>query len=477
MENVSYQVNEIQNRRLILGIAFFLGISVMLSFAFHMPALLSLVLAAQVVIFFSLFNRPVWAIAALLIGQLTVSNYVFYVSDTLVSIRFIWTIMAVLLLIPILRKEGKIQLGGRAKRVIIPAVILIAVAIISNIVNTDLTNTIEYVRQISTSLAVLILLPAVVKNEKDIKTLATVALITCAVSAFFAVVQHYHFNLLPFSTLYGGTVSGRRAIGFSDSAVNLAYTLPLVILPAISLLFFKGINPRYRVLTVLAILVMTAALYFTFTRSGIYSLGLGLIAIVFITGSKFRKELFLVVLVLCAAFIVYVDMKENRYSQGFSEEDSAASRLVLWQAGAKIAVDYPVLGIGSGGFKEMSQAYMSSVEYDPEVVDVEGVLGVEQPHNDFLRIWISYGTVALIAFIWLLFSIFHNFLETYRTSSRRFVKGIAIGGFAALAAYVVNAACHNVMDTVWLLWIIGGLSIAAYKLAEQKRRNSKKVLA
>ena len=45
-----------------------------------------------------------------------------------------------------------------------------------------------------------------------------------------------------------------------------------------------------------------------------------------------------------------------------------------------------------------------------------------------------------------------------------FVRSISLGGFAALATYIVCAATHNVMASVSLLWILGGLSIAAAKL-------------
>jgi len=46
---------------------------------------------------------------------------------------------------------------------------------------------------------------------------------------------------------------------------------------------------------------------------------------------------------------------------------------------------------------------------------------------------------------------------------------MALGGLAAMAAYIVNAATHNVMDSVPLLWIMGGFSCAMVKLAEKPK--------
>jgi O-antigen ligase len=222
---------------------------------------------------------------------------------------------------------------------------------------------------------------------------------------------------------------------------------------------------------------MTVALYFTFTRSGIFSLGIGLIAMLFFIKVKGKKEILLAMAVLCVSFTVYIDIKGNRYSKGITEERSAAGRLLLLQAGTQIAMDYPILGIGNRGFREMSQAYISSIGYDPAVVDVEEVIGVEQPHNDFIRVWISYGTPALLVYIWLFVAILLNFLGSYRKTHNRFIKGIALGGFAALVAYSVSAATHNVMDSVVLLWVLGGLSIATYKLATKEKRDPEKVTA
>lgn len=475
---ISYPQHQEQNRKLIFALfALFVIMSLMIV-ALKMPSSLALVLAAQIVLFLLAFYRPVWAVAALLVGQLTASDYVFYVSGTQISARFLWTILAVMLLIFIFLKEGRITLGSQARRILLPAIIFFVLAIIANAVSTDMTFTLQYLRQVTTSLIVLIVLPAVIKNEQDLKMLALIALITCSISALFALSQHLHFNFLPLSTtIFGNGFSGRRAWGLSASPVLLGFTLPLVIISAICLLFHSSVNRRYYLVTIFSILLMSAATYFTYTRSGMYSFGAGLIAMILFMKLKVKKELFLVAIILCVAFVMYTNMKENRYSQGVSNDSSAAGRLVLWQAGAQIALHYPILGIGGSDFKQVSEAYASSVEVNTAVVQAQDVLGVEQPHNDFLRVWVSYGTPALIAFLWFFAGVFRNFLNYYRKSSKRFAKGLALGLFAALVTYVVNAASHNVMDSVCILWIFGGLSIALYKLGFQKNRNSLDVKA
>jgi O-antigen ligase len=465
VRTVAYPM-QFSNRRLFFGTVALVGVLWLGIAELGLSEVMSLILAIQIALFVLLFHRPVWAMASLIVGQLTASGFMFTMStDLQISIRFLWTILTVLLLVPILKSKGGIELGSKARRVLIPAIIFFALATIVNIIHIDLSYAIVYLRQAATALVILILLPAVIKNERDIKILAIVALITCALSAIVAIMQHYSFLGMPVIELFPSAVWSGRISGLSESPVDLAYNLPIVIMPMVAIYLLKGVSSRYRKLLIVLILVITVALFFTYTRSGMYSLAPGLLAIVLFMKERSKKELLLVVLILVAGFIYYADIKSNRYSQGVIEDQSAAGRLVLWQAGLNIALDNPLLGIGYSGFEEISQEYASDI--DPTLMatqDAGEVLG-EAPHNDFLRVWLSFGTPAFLIFLWVFVGIIRNFLDSYRQASSRFLKGLALGCFAALAAYCVNAATHNVMDSVFILWILGGFSIATAKLA------------
>jgi len=216
---------------------------------------------------------------------------------------------------------------------------------------------------------------------------------------------------------------------------------------------------------------MSVALYFTFTRSGIYSLAPGLLLIFLMMKGRSKMALLLVVLIVGAAFLYFVEASDNnRYSQGFGEDTSATGRLVLWQAGVKVASDNPVIGIGRDNFEKESLKYASVIDTELMATQDAGVaLGQYEAHNDFITVWASYGTVALLVYLWLFVGAFRNFRDAYRRSRSRFIKGLAVGCIGALAAYIVNAATHNVMDSSMLLWILCGLSIATAKIALSPR--------
>ncbi len=464
---ITYERPWFRNGKLYAGAVIIIILAQILAGALQLSSAMSYILATQIVLFMLLFRRPVWAMAALLIGQFTASGFMLPLSSgTLISVRFIWTVLAIIILIPVLKAKGGIKTGGHARSIMVPAAIFFILASVANLSNVDTAFTFQYLRTGLTALAIVFFLPAVVNNEKDLKLLAIVILIVCSISSLAAVMQHYQHLGLPVFTLWGDTEIHRgRTPGLAEGPVHLAFELPTVILPLAALFLQRAVHRGRKVILPILAVLMLVALYFTYTRSGIYSLVPGALVMVFLLKGAMRKELLITFLALVVVFLGYINLTSNRYSQGFAEESSAAGRLVLWQAGVMIALDHPIFGIGGGRFVEISELYSSEVETS-EVVGVGEVLGKEEAHNDFIRVWVSYGTPALLAYLWVFFNLFRNFYRGYRRSTEPFLKALAIGGFAALMAYIVNAFTHNLMDSVPLLWILAGFSIAILKLAK-----------
>jgi putative inorganic carbon (HCO3(-)) transporter len=468
MTTIAYPLRWYENQKLYIGVAAVAVLTWLGATLFGWSGPLSFALAVQIVLFILLFQRPVLAMGALIVGQFTASSFMIDLPiGEQISVRFIWTILAIVLLIPIVNNREGMKLGSGAKWVIIPAIIFFVIAAISNSVNTDISNTLKYFRLNATALAILILLPAVVEKKQDLKLLGIVTLGVGSISAIVAIMQHYSTRWsLPVYTLSDGIYRSGRAVGLAESPVHLAYDLPIIILPTLGVFLFKGVSPKSQKILAVLILAMGLGLYFTYTRSGIYALAAGVFILVLFSQIKFKKELVLITILLITGFLLWTEINASRYSQWFTNDQSGASRLVLWQSGVNVALDYPVLGIGYDEFLGISPEYLPTV--NPTYAETQGaggVLGAQEPHNDFIRVWLSFGTAALLVFLWLFFGMFRNFLVAYRQSSDLFIKGLSIGCIGAVAAYVVNACIHNVMDSVFLMWILGGLSIALVKLA------------
>ncbi|UCB42543.1 MAG: O-antigen ligase family protein [Dehalococcoidales bacterium] len=466
MTTIAYPIRWYENQRLYIGVAAVAALTWLGATLFEWAGPLSFVLAAQLVLFVFLFQRPILAIGALIVGQFTANSFMFDLPiGEQISVRFLWTVLAIVLLVPIVRNRGGIKLGSGAKWVIIPAIIFFVIAATSNFVNTDISNTLKYFRLNATALAILILLPAVVEKKQDLKLLSIVTLGVGSISAIVAIMQHYSTRWgLPVYTISDGIYRSGRAVGLAESPVHIAYDLPLIILPTLGVLLLKGVSPNARKILMVLVLAMGLGLYFSYTRSGIYALAAGVFIMVLFSQIRFKKELVLITLVLTVGFLLWTDINATRYSQWFTNDQSGASRLVLWQSGVNVALDNPALGIGYDEFLGIAPEYLATV--NPAYAETEGaggVLGVQEPHNDFIRVWLSFGTPALLALLWLFFGMFRNFTVAYRQSSDLFIKGLSIGCIGALVAYVVNASIHNVMDSVFFMWILAGLSIALTK--------------
>jgi O-antigen ligase len=226
----------------------------------------------------------------------------------------------------------------------------------------------------------------------------------------------------------------------------------------------------------LPLLLMLPALYFTYTRSALVALGLGLILVVLYLKTKIRWEIVLILAFLLVGYIATSNVLGQTFLGGRSEssqEESSIARSILFQAGTAVALDNPILGIGGGKFREVSPQYSDRV--DPELIAYEQerywgyrTLGTEEPHNDFVMIWVSYGTLALAAYLWLYFAILRNFYVSFRKSKNRFIKGLSIGLAGALITYIVNSFYHNLLVTLPLFWILAGFSLVVMRLAARE---------
>jgi len=451
------------------------------------PATLALVGVAALFLFG--LKRPIWAVAALLVSQLTVTSYMISTPFGWISLRLLLLLATLLIMIPTFARRG-VDLGPRARKVIVPVLILIFISAIANLVNSGFDFAFKDFRNMMVGLLIVILLPAATRNLKELKILCGVAFVVIAASAVIGLMQHYGFLGMDQATLIPNFLSGDwegapRVPGMGETELELAYILSATLLVVLAMYLAKGVNSSTKKLLVIAMLLMAPALYFTYTRSALLALVLGLATLPLFVKTRIRGE---VILSAALAVILLIELTgafEGMHLGGRAEEvqeESTISRKILWQAGIDIALDNPVLGIGGDRFGVVSTEYASSV--DPSLLEWEEerywgyrTLGSGAIHNDFLHVWVSYGTVALVVYAWLFMVTMRNFVEAYRKSQRGFIKGLALGLACALVAYVVNAFYHNLMRTLPLLWVLAGFSLVLTKLTAQRQAPAEKAVS
>jgi O-antigen ligase len=442
-------------------------------------ALSAIAFLAIVVVFLFGFKKPIWALAALLLQQLTVTSYMLATPFVNLSLR----LLLILLTFFILRKaliQKEIDFGPQARNIVIPSLFLVVVTVVANFVNTlGISVTFTDFRNVASGLLFALLLPAIIENSKQLKLICAFIFTIATASALISIMQHYNMLGMGQATIIPDFMSKLgRASGMSEMELELSYILSVVIIVLLGIYLRKGLEVINRNWLFIPLIVLAGGLYYSYTRSSIFAVACGLVSILLFI--LLRSKWWII---LAIVFVVFVFLENSNVVAGkgvsgrdsMEQLESSISREILWQAGLAIAEDHPILGIGVDQFIKVSPQYTARV--DPALIQWETnrywsyrTLGNEPPHNDYMMMWVSYGIIALVLFIWLHFVIFNNFMKAYFLSTDKFTKGISLGFAAALVTYVVNSFYHNMLATMPLFWVLAGFSLVTMKLAKKEKK-------
>lgn len=190
------------------------------------------------------------------------------------------------------------------------------------------------------------------------------------------------------------------------------------------------------------------SLMFTFSRGGFVTLVA--VGLHFLLKSK-RKFLALGlagVLALAAVVVMPATYWERIQSIGqYREDGSSQGRFWAWEAGWRMALDHPILGLGPGNFRTGYGKF-----YKPREAR-EAQFAPERwatAHSVYFQVLGELGFVGLGLFLWLVLSIF----RTQRGLLRRYPPDSSADG------EFVRAACLGMQGSL-LAFLVGGLFLSA----------------
>ena len=442
-----------------------------------------IILAVILALLLGGLKRPVWAIVALMVHQFTITSY-------MVAAPFGFRISLQLLLLILVglilwraHRQNRLEIGPPARPLLLPLILLILLALISDLFNSGLSLTFEDFRDWMVGLMMVCFIPLAIQNKRDLKIVTTAVLLLILISAVIGIFQYFNILGMQSALLIPGPThlasENFRITGITVGTLEASYILSTVFLVLLGTFLYRGLGRNTQPLAPVILVVLAAALFFTYTRSSILAVLFGIVSLALFIKTRIKASLILLAS-LGLALILMLSPLSSQYLSGRSavvQEESTVSREILWQAGVNIAISHPVLGIGSSNFNSLSTQYQSAV--NPSLIAYEKqqywsyrTLGNESPHNDFINIWLSYGTPALILFLWLFIAVLNNFLRAYRISNSDFLKGLAVGLAAALVGYGINTLYHNMLATMPLFWILAGFSLALARLALSQNANT-----
>lgn len=268
-------------------------------------------------------------------------------------------------------------------------------------------------------------------TDEQLKSVGTLALVAAVIGAGIGMYRVFEGDV------DRATISG----GYSRLAQILAFAA-VACIPVL----LHSEKTTTRVATILACLVVTAGVAFTYSRANILSLVAGAGIALFI----FRRKLSLYIVPVIVLTIVLIPAKlQERFLDALLRGDSSG-RTHLWNIGMDAVAASPFLGYGPESFDSIVTPEVRASLFDSKIGGW---------HNDFIQIAIESGVPVMLLF--LLFLVMTG-VRIRREAGRspaeqRWIWSLASG---LLASYLVIALFGNTITDPALgvfLWGMAGL--------------------
>lgn len=418
-------------------------------------------------------RRPIWIVGALLMNEMATANYM-HEFGMAISNRLVLTAISVPIVMPHL--ASRIDMGKHWKLTIGLALVFMAITTAVNLSESQDGYVLDFLRYIAIGTYILALIPMCIRDRDDLRDLCSLLFGIAVLSTLIGLSQHWHdgqgtpmWQTVPHPGAIGESFESweSRLLGLSENPIQSGNVLMIAGLFALGVVLYAPMQSSTKRWYAIVLLMMCAAAYYTYTRSWAIAMmpALGTIALLY--RGKYKKEFLILILVLGAGLYYWSDMKSSRYTETAADDSSAAARPVLWTLGLQIAYDHPWFGVGHDSFLQLSKEYTNGVPDD--LLRLQGardVIGKYTVHNDPINIWLSWGFFALFVYLALTLVIGKNFYDTWAMAEDPLLKGLALGGLAAMVGFQTNSLFHNFLDSTLTFWVLGGFSLVLLKLAQ-----------
>ncbi len=190
----------------------------------------------------------------------------------------------------------------------------------------------------------------------------------------------------------------------------------------------------------LAGLLLSAALFFSLTRTALFAFFFGALLL----SAKKRLKVILTILLILTLAAAFVMRAPEKGIKHIYQPHILGERPVYWQACLKMAKETPFLGVGPGNF------HQALIKSDTKLSLKSQPLS-HRPHNLFLGLLAETGIIGLTLFSSLLLSLFWLLIKKRSQLPVRLC-------LISLSMVLIHASLHNLLMQD-LLWVLLGLGI------------------
>ncbi|MBU3956515.1 O-antigen ligase family protein [bacterium] len=305
--------------------------------------------------------------------------------------------------------------------VALPIGVYVLIVLVSAFAGVNFSESFRYFVQHTVNIIMVFVVADCVKDRRQHSGLLKVFLISASVVCVMGLLQYaaakWIFLKKPLEVfgvhnIMGGRICStrRHPLVFAD---NIALYLPLM---AAYAAHYK------KALSVSALVIMMAALIFTYSRTPT-----GAVFIVFAAAAiMFFKKTKAIILPTAAAVIIA--LLSITFFKGMPLKRrlhlKLEGRQYIWKGAEGIVKKYPLFGVGQGNVYDA----LTETKLGREVK-------LSHTHNTYLQILVASGIFALITFFWVIYAFFKELLKRIKHPDvGKFEKYILVGllfGFAA----------------------------------------------
>jgi len=283
------------------------------------------------------------------------------------------------------------------------------------------------------------------KSEKEISLIINAMITMGVVASLPAITQLLSTgfsNVFRFGSpmRFGGIYTGVNALG-----MHLSFILGI----AVSKFLYVDL-PRKRWSPLILILIISSALFFTFSRSAWLLAGVAITIILF--RFKRGRMLVLTAAILLTFIVLFSPQIEEFLGMIVRLESGVTSRDILWKGAVAIIKENPIFGVGPGSFRHFIADYAPRYPWRWPVVGFGGITGGDS-HNFFLSRAAEMGVVGLALIFWFLVNYFKIYSRGIHKAKVLKLEHVFFGA----AAVVIGALARGFFEGKG---IIGGGGIS-----------------